>query len=325
MIKFPTTNRITTVKTKKETLHECQRMEEAQGPVLEGRITFPQILALGSEGTTNTSREEMQVQTKEGGEPKDTVQPPPSPPERDTQIDKKIEGKDKHPERRSKASLQRKWSFMTTIHTKPLLSEETCPARTQDVPTHRAEGAKEMKHSSKQEKNIKKLDDSWRMCIDFKDLNKACLKDLYLLPEMDWKIESLMRNLEAYVDDIVIKSKTETEMIKDVEETLLTLKKGKSIKSKGRGKHALTKQPEAKQRLSGKLAALNSFFSKAAEKALPCLDTSKSVKQKGLSLDSKRRRSILGNEETDNGATNLNGPKEGRRTHGLPISGQQSS
>ncbi|GJS13018.1 reverse transcriptase domain-containing protein [Tanacetum coccineum] len=33
------------------------------------------------------------------------------------------------------------------------------------------------------------------------------------------------RNLEAYVDDMVIKSKTELEMIKDVEETLLTLKK----------------------------------------------------------------------------------------------------
>ncbi|GJX15903.1 hypothetical protein Tco_0216735 [Tanacetum coccineum] len=31
------------------------------------------------------------------------------------------------------------------------------------------------------------------------------------------------------------------------------------------------------------------------------------------------------NEEADNGATNLNGPKEGGRTHGLPISGQQSS
>ncbi|GKB26002.1 reverse transcriptase domain-containing protein [Tanacetum coccineum] len=30
------------------------------------------------------------------------------------------------------------------------------------------------------------------MCIDFKDLNKACPKDLYLLPEIEWKIESLM-------------------------------------------------------------------------------------------------------------------------------------
>ncbi|GJV63119.1 hypothetical protein Tco_1473947 [Tanacetum coccineum] len=39
---------------------------------------------------------------------------------------------------------------------------------------------------------VKKADDSCRMCIDFKDLNKACSKDIYPLPEIDWKIESLM-------------------------------------------------------------------------------------------------------------------------------------
>ncbi|GKG07555.1 hypothetical protein Tco_0330524, partial [Tanacetum coccineum] len=39
---------------------------------------------------------------------------------------------------------------------------------------------------------VKKLDNSWRMCIDSKDLNKAYSKDLYPLPEIDWKIESLM-------------------------------------------------------------------------------------------------------------------------------------
>ncbi|GJY31826.1 reverse transcriptase domain-containing protein [Tanacetum coccineum] len=31
----------------------------------------------------------------------------------------------------------------------------------------------------------------WRMCVDFKDLNKACPKDGYPLPEIDWKVESL--------------------------------------------------------------------------------------------------------------------------------------
>ncbi|GJU57692.1 hypothetical protein Tco_1235458 [Tanacetum coccineum] len=39
---------------------------------------------------------------------------------------------------------------------------------------------------------VKKVDGSGRMCTDFKDLNKACPKDLYPLPEIDWKIESLM-------------------------------------------------------------------------------------------------------------------------------------
>ncbi|GKB56010.1 reverse transcriptase domain-containing protein [Tanacetum coccineum] len=37
----------------------------------------------------------------------------------------------------------------------------------------------------------KKHDSSWRMCVDFKDLNKACPKDGYLLLEIDWKVESL--------------------------------------------------------------------------------------------------------------------------------------
>nr|GEV85234.1 reverse transcriptase domain-containing protein [Tanacetum cinerariifolium] len=40
---------------------------------------------------------------------------------------------------------------------------------------------------------VKKHDDTWKMCVDFKYLNKACLKGGYLLPEIkiDWKVESL--------------------------------------------------------------------------------------------------------------------------------------
>ncbi|GKF15365.1 reverse transcriptase domain-containing protein, partial [Tanacetum coccineum] len=213
------------------------------------------------------------------------------------------------------------------------------------------------------------------MCIDFKDLNKACPKDLYPLSEIDWKIESLMgfkykcfldaykgyhqiqmtkkdeektafhtnkgvfcytkmpcrlkniratyqrlvdtifkgqmgRNLEAYVDNMVIKSKTEPEMIKDVEETLLTLKKvnmklnpkkcsfgmeegkflGYIVTSEGiranpeKAKAVVSMLSPSNlkqmQRLSGKLAALNRFLSKAVERALPCLDTLKKYTNK---------------------------------------------
>ncbi|GJV39057.1 hypothetical protein Tco_1417497 [Tanacetum coccineum] len=32
---------------------------------------------------------------------------------------------------------------------------------------------------------VKKSDNSWRMCVDFKDLNKACPKDCYPLSEID--------------------------------------------------------------------------------------------------------------------------------------------
>ncbi|GKD73843.1 reverse transcriptase domain-containing protein [Tanacetum coccineum] len=104
------------------------------------------------------------------------------------------------------------------------------------------------------------MEDSWRMCVDFKDLNKVCPKDGYPLSEIDWKVESLCgypqgifcyskmpfglknagatyqrlvdkafqkqigQNLEVYVDDLVIKSRTKEEVIRDMEETFKTLR-----------------------------------------------------------------------------------------------------
>ncbi|GJZ08659.1 reverse transcriptase domain-containing protein [Tanacetum coccineum] len=38
---------------------------------------------------------------------------------------------------------------------------------------------------------VKKHDGSWRMRVDFKDMNKSCPKDGYPLPKIDWKVESL--------------------------------------------------------------------------------------------------------------------------------------
>ncbi|GKB14747.1 reverse transcriptase domain-containing protein [Tanacetum coccineum] len=118
------------------------------------------------------------------------------------------------------------------------------------------------------------------------------------------------RNLEAYVDDMVIKSKTEPEMIKDVKETLLTLKKvnmklnpkkcsfgmeegkflgyivtSEGIRANPEKAKAIVNMPSPSnlkkmQRLSGKLADLNKFLSKAAEKAIPYLDTLKKCTNK---------------------------------------------
>ncbi|GKD09541.1 hypothetical protein Tco_1189226, partial [Tanacetum coccineum] len=50
---------------------------------------------------------------------------------------------------------------------------------------------------------VKKHDGSWRMCVDFTDINKACSQDCYPLLEIDWKVESLcgypfMCFLDAY-------------------------------------------------------------------------------------------------------------------------------
>lgn len=38
---------------------------------------------------------------------------------------------------------------------------------------------------------VKKHDGSWRMCIDYSDLNTACPKDCYPLPDIDQKVDSL--------------------------------------------------------------------------------------------------------------------------------------
>ena len=107
------------------------------------------------------------------------------------------------------------------------------------------------------------------------------------------------RNVEAYVDDIVIKSNDETRLLEDVEETFASLRKinmklnpakcsfgleeGKflghmitprGIKANPKKIQAIEamSSPKSKkelQSLNGKLAALSRFLSKAAERALP--------------------------------------------------------
>ncbi|GKB39454.1 reverse transcriptase domain-containing protein [Tanacetum coccineum] len=167
---------------------------------------------------------------------------------------------------------------------------------------------------------VKKHDGSWRMCVDFTNLNKACPQDCYPLPEIDWKVESLCgypfkcfldaykgyhqiqmaeldeektafhtphgvycytkmpfglknagatyqrlvdkafekqvgRNLEVYVDDLVIKSHTEAELLRDIEETF-------RIKPCPEKIEAVLQLPSPRtikevQSLNGKLAGLN--------------------------------------------------------------------
>ncbi|GKC69501.1 reverse transcriptase domain-containing protein [Tanacetum coccineum] len=189
---------------------------------------------------------------------------------------------------------------------------------------------------------VKKHDGSWRMCVDFTYLNKACPQDCYPLPEIDWKVESLYgypfkcfldaykgyhqiqmaeqdekktafhtshgvhcytkmpsslknagatyqrlvdkafdrqigRNLEIYIDDLVIKSHTETELLRDIEETLCTPEGIKPCPDKTEAVLQLPSPRTIKevQSLNGKLASLNRFLSKSAEKSLPLFKTLK--------------------------------------------------
>ncbi|GJR22197.1 reverse transcriptase domain-containing protein [Tanacetum coccineum] len=115
------------------------------------------------------------------------------------------------------------------------------------------------------------------------------------------------RNLEAYVDDMVIKSKDEKMLLADIAETFDNLKKinmklnpkkssfrveegkflGHMVTSKGiRANPKKTKaladlqSPRTlkeMQSLSGKLAALNRFLAKSAERSLPFFNTLKNI------------------------------------------------
>ncbi|GJX52015.1 reverse transcriptase domain-containing protein [Tanacetum coccineum] len=115
------------------------------------------------------------------------------------------------------------------------------------------------------------------------------------------------RNLEAYVDDMVIKSKEETSLLADIAETFEGLKtinmklnpkkcsfgveEGKFLgymvtsegiranpkKTKAISDLQSPKTLKEMQSLSGKLASLNRFLAKSAERALPFFNTLKNI------------------------------------------------
>ena len=41
---------------------------------------------------------------------------------------------------------------------------------------------------------VKKANEKWSMCVDFIDLNKACPKDSYPLPQIDVLVDSTARH-----------------------------------------------------------------------------------------------------------------------------------
>nr|GEX67298.1 reverse transcriptase domain-containing protein [Tanacetum cinerariifolium] len=226
------------------------------------------------------------------------------------------------------------------------------------------------------------------MCVDFKDLNKACLKDGYPLPKIDWKVEFLCgypfkyfldaykgyhqikiakedeenttfvtsqgifcyskmsfelkntgatyqrlvdkafqkqigRNLEVYVDELVIKSRTEQEIIRDMEETFKTLREinmklnpkkctfgmreGMFLGYKVNADRlrvcpnkveAVLSFPSPKclknvQRLNGKLASLNRFLSKSAKKSLPFFKTLKKSELPMLTTPKEKEELVI--------------------------------
>nr|GEU82496.1 reverse transcriptase domain-containing protein [Tanacetum cinerariifolium] len=119
---------------------------------------------------------------------------------------------------------------------------------------------------------VKKHDDSWRMCVDFKDLNKACPKNGYPLPKINWKTKKRWSNLPAFSRQRFPKtywSKPGGYKV-DVDGLRLSLDKVKAV----------IDLPSPKclkdvQKLNEKLASLNRFMSKSAKKSLPFFKTLK--------------------------------------------------
>ncbi|GKE10867.1 reverse transcriptase domain-containing protein, partial [Tanacetum coccineum] len=119
------------------------------------------------------------------------------------------------------------------------------------------------------------------------------------------------RNLEVYVDDLLIKSCTEDDIIRDIEETFKTLREinmklnpkkctfrieegmflGYKVSTRGLKVcpdkvYVILSLPSLKclkdvQKLNGKLASLNRFLAKLTEKSLPFFKTLKKCTKKG--------------------------------------------
>ncbi|GJS35608.1 reverse transcriptase domain-containing protein [Tanacetum coccineum] len=148
---------------------------------------------------------------------------------------------------------------------------------------------------------VKKHDGSWRMCVDFKNLNQACPKDGYPLPEIDWKVESLCGYpFKCFLD--AYKGYHQIKMAKEDEEKIAFItsqgifcysKMPFGLKNARATYQRLVDRADAVlslpsprclkdvQKLNGKLASLNRFLSKSAEKSLPFFKTLKKCTKKG--------------------------------------------
>ncbi|GAU43838.1 hypothetical protein TSUD_371170 [Trifolium subterraneum] len=80
---------------------------------------------------------------------------------------------------------------------------------------------------------VKNTNGKWRMCVDFTDLNKSCPKVPYPLSNINRLIEGasgvfaeqIGKNLEVYIDDMVVKTEEEGEHDKDLVDILKSVRK----------------------------------------------------------------------------------------------------
>ncbi|GKV17243.1 hypothetical protein SLEP1_g27774 [Rubroshorea leprosula] len=193
---------------------------------------------------------------------------------------------------------------------------------------------------------VKKSNGKWRMCIDYTNLNDACPKDCHPMPSIDKLVEAALgnerlslldaysgyhqvrmapedekmvtivfraqigRNLEVYVDDIVVKSSRAEDHLTDLAETFNNLRRCSMKLNPAKctfdvesgnflgfmvSRRGIEVNPEKikaieemkpprstkdVQRLAGRVAALHRFISKSADKCLPFFKVLRTAAQK---------------------------------------------
>nr|GEX36498.1 reverse transcriptase domain-containing protein [Tanacetum cinerariifolium] len=150
---------------------------------------------------------------------------------------------------------------------------------------------------------------------------------------MDKAFENQMgRNIEVYVDDLVIKSHTEMEMV-NPKKCSFGLAKGvflgyvitpEGIKPSPDKTSAVLQLPSPQeikevQSLNGKLASLNRFLSKSAEKSLSLFQTLKKCIKKRLPLDYGNEASVLAVETTSVSSPSVGSTQASGRADYTPV------
>ncbi|GKA16294.1 reverse transcriptase domain-containing protein [Tanacetum coccineum] len=197
MIKFPTSNGIATIATTRETLRECRQIEEAQAVSRHARVIDPSLMQTSSEVTptdmTGIPRAVMEhrLDTYPHIEPK--VQK-----KRSLALDKRklvtIEVNEW-----LNAGIVRRVRYPSWV-SNPVLMTKNDEEKTA---FHTEEG---VFCYTKMPFGLKNAGAAYQRLVD------SAFK------------EQIRVNLEAYVDDMVIKSRTEQDIIKDIDQTFSTLR-----------------------------------------------------------------------------------------------------